>query len=305
MSIKIGCTAWSLTPTYNPPFDDAIDTIAELGFQGVELIVTNRQEMDEYYTPAQCARLAKQVASHNMRVSEFVVYAHMIEGLASLDKAKRATALADFEHGAKIAKALGSEIINTVSHWIPGLTAPIPYPPGYVYVTVPGVQRFQPKLTFKYPDFDWEQIWNNYVESMRLCAEIAAHYGLRFALEGHPHVIVSHTDSFLRLFEHAKNDNLGMNFDTGMQADQREYIPISIKKLGNKIFHMHVRDSDSLVTHQLPIGQGVLDWYAILGALKQVGYHGFLSIELGSYTDPVRWLVESKNYLERVLTELA
>ena len=53
-----------------------------------------------------------------------------------------------------------------------------------------------------------------------------------------------------------------MNYDTGMQSDQREHVPISIRKLGSRIFHLHVRDSDSLVVHQLPIGQGLLDWDA-------------------------------------------
>jgi sugar phosphate isomerase/epimerase len=92
-----------------------------------------------------------------------------------------------------------------------------------------------------------------------------------------------------------------MNYDTGMQTDQREHVPISIRKLGKRIFHLHVRDSDSLVVHQLPIGQGLLDWDAIVGELIATGYDGYLSIELGGYLDPARWVAESRDYLARVI----
>jgi sugar phosphate isomerase/epimerase len=69
------------------------------------------------------------------------------------------------------------------------------------------------------------------------------------------------------------------------------------------MFHMHVRDSDSLVVHQLPIGQGLLDWHGIVTELAAVGFDGFLSIELGGYLNPARWLRESREYLVRALDE--
>jgi sugar phosphate isomerase/epimerase len=120
-------------------------------------------------------------------------------------------------------------------------------------------------------------------------------------LEGHPHVIVSHTDSFLAFHKDVGRDNFGMNYDTGMQTDQREHVPVSIRKLGKRIFHLHVRDSDSLVVHQLPIGQGLLDWDAIIAELINIDYDGYLSIELGGYLEPTRWVKESRDYLARVL----
>src|SRR6185437_15235220 len=52
--MKLGCAAWSLTPTYDSSFDGVIETIARLGFQGFELIAASRQVMDEYYTTTRC-----------------------------------------------------------------------------------------------------------------------------------------------------------------------------------------------------------------------------------------------------------
>lgn len=303
--MKLGCAAWNLTPTYDSPFEGVIETIAQLGFQGFELIAAGRQIMDEYYTTTRCDQLARQAAAHKLQISQFVIYAHAIEGLASLNADERERSLIDFEHGVRIAKALGAPIVNTVSHWLPGLEAATPYPPALIYITIPGLQRFDPKLTFTYPDFDWDQVWDNYVESMRICAGIAADHGLQFALEGHPHVIVSHTDSFLRLFDRVPHPALGMNYDTGMQSDQREYIPFSIKKLKHRIFHTHIRDSDSLLTHQLPCGQGVLNWPEILRTLQSVGYDGFLSLEFSGYKEPEKYLLQSRLYLEQILADIA
>jgi sugar phosphate isomerase/epimerase len=302
--MKIGCTAWTIAGGYQLPFDEAVETIGRMGFQGVELIVGSREHMQDYYTDAQCDKLAGLVEKYGMEVSQLVIYKSIIEGIATLNRDEQEEAFRLFEQGCRIAKRLKTKIVNTVSHWIPGLKAPIPYLPTYVYVTVPGVEYFEPVMKMTVPEFDWDEIWNNYVASIRRCCDIAASYGLSFSLEGHPHVIVCHTDTFLRFYDEVKRDNFGMNFDTAMQADQREHIPVSIRKLKHRIIHMHVRDSDSLVTHRLPVGKGVLDWHAILGELKRANYQGFLSIELGKYADPVKWVAESKLYLEHVMQEI-
>lgn len=299
--MKLGCSVWSLTGRYGPPYGDALETIAGLGFEGTELIVKSTDEIRDHFSPAQCAQMRDRLSGLGLQLSQFVAYKDMIDGLASMDPARIETALEIFEQCCAISQAVGTDTINTVSHWIPGLTSPNPYPPAFVHVSKSPQGAFSPKITFSYPEFDWDELWSSYVSSIQRCCDIAAGYGLRFTLEGHPHVIVSHTDSFLAFHREVARANFGMNYDTGMQTDQREHVPISIRKLGQRLFHLHVRDSDSLVVHQLPIGQGLLDWDAIVGELIAAGYDGFLSIELGGYLDPERWVRESREYLARVI----
>lgn len=301
--LKLGCSVWSLTGSYSPPYGDALATIAKLGFEGTELIVQSTDEVQQYFGPSQRLQMRDQLAGLGLQLSQFVVYKDMINGLASMDPTRIQTAVEIFEECCDVARAVGTSTINTVSHWIPGLTSPNPYPPAFVHVSRSPQGAFWPKLSFEYPPFDWEELWASYVSSIQRCCDIAANYGLRFTLEGHPHVIVSHTDSFLAFHRDVDRQSFGMNYDTGMQADQREHAPIAIRKLGKRLFHMHVRDSDSVVVHDLPIGQGVLDWPAIVTELINVGYDGFLSIELGGYRDPARWVRESRDYLARVLDE--
>lgn len=301
--MKVGCTAWAFTfPGYQAPYEDAIRAVGELGFAGVELIVYTQADMDDYYTPGKIAELRALYRSYGLALTELALYDNVVGDLASLDRSRKARAIENVERGARIARELGTDTLNMVAQWPRGLTGPTPYPPHAIYTTMRGMETFSPKLALTLPpDFDWPAIWSNYVDSMRACAEIAQRHGLRFALEGHTHVIVSHTDAFLRLFDQVPDPALGTNFDTGWQFMQREYLPMSIHKLGQKIFHVHAKDSDGLLNYSLPPGLGIIDWDGVVDALHAVGFDGVLSFELGRYADPRRWLKQGLDYLTGVI----
>lgn len=51
MGIKIGCAAWTWTePAHNPPYEEAIKSIGELGFDGIELILRDFEDVENYWT---------------------------------------------------------------------------------------------------------------------------------------------------------------------------------------------------------------------------------------------------------------
>lgn len=304
--MKLGCCTWNFThPHYEAPYEDAVRAIGELGFQGVEMIVFTDKDLTEYYTPAKIRELRDLISSYHMEISEFVLYQYCAEGLESLNCAKRDAALELVARAATVAKELGSPAINIVSHWVEGLQAPIAYPPSYIHPYVPGIDRVDAKLRMTLPAMiDWKAVWDNYVQSVAACAETAAQHDLLFTIEGHAHVIVSGTDAMLRLFDTVPSPSLGVNFDTAWHLMQREYLPMSIGKLGSRIKHVHVRDADGNLDYNLPPGQGITDWHGVVTALQQVGYTGFLSLELGQYREPGRYAAEAKRYLERVLADV-
>ena len=122
-------------------------------------------------------------------------------------------------------------------------------------------------------------------------------------MEGHANVVVGTTDGFLRAADHIQSDHFGTNFDTAWQLLQREYIPWSVYKLGDKIRHVHLRDGDGLLCYSYPPGMGIIDWHGFIKALKDVGYDGFLSFELTGFEEGEKYIREAKEYMERVLTE--
>lgn len=301
--MKLGCAIGCFSrPYFEPPYEEGIKTIGELGFNGIELIAFTKKDLDEYYTPSRIKSLRKLYQSYDLTLSQFALFANLVGGLASLDPKKKQEALDFFERGTRLGKELGTGSINIVSDWPEGLQAPMPYPPNYIYPYVPRIDYFSPKLTMDLPEgFDWDKVWDNYVDSIKSCVEIVEKYGLRFTLEGHAHVIVGTTDAFLRMWEHIGSESLGANFDTAWQLIQREYLPMSIYKLKNKLFHMHVRDGDGMLCYVLPPGSGIIDWDALVEALQDIGYDGYLSFELARYKNPTKYVKQAKEYLEQVL----
>lgn len=300
--MKIGCGVWSLTGSYEAPFEEGILSAADLGFEGIELMVYSSKDLRGYYTSSKIKELKKLYTSQGLVLSQLAVYTSLVQDFSSFDKRKKKNSLAVFERTCEIAQNLGTTIISIVAHWPEGLNAPVPYPPSYIYTYVPGIKQFSPKLKFGLPeDFSWEKTWENYVESMSLCAELAREYGLRFALESHPHTIISSTDAYLRLFDHVKSPSLGANLDTGYPFVLREYLPVTISKLGTKIFHVHVRDGDGLLCYNLPAGQGIIDWEGVIGALRKINYQGFLSLELTRYKEGKKYAKIAKDYLEKIM----
>jgi sugar phosphate isomerase/epimerase len=215
------------------------------------------------------------------------MFQNVMSGLASLDPEQRARSVEAFKAGCSIAQRLECPVVNFVSPWPEVVTSPNPYLPEYYYVNVPGVdprlrilQGFQTKLRFTLPTpFDAEAYWENHLEAVRLVSDIAADHGLKLAIENHANTMTPHTESLLRLMEHADRPNLGVNLDTVWAFVQREHVPTAIRKLGEKLMHVHLRDGDGLAAYNLPVGQGATDWPDVFRALDLIGYDGTVSLE--------------------------
>ena len=68
-----------------------------------------------------------------------------------------------------------------------------------------------------------------------------------------------------------------------------------IDEFGPKIKHVHVSDNEGEVDSHLPIGEGTISWEESIGALKNIGFDGWIVIE--SYGK----IAESIEYLGRLL----
>lgn len=301
--IRVGCAAWCFTfPGYGAPYEAAIQTIGELGFTGLELIIFSEKDAREYYTKSRIQKLSQQYRSYKLTLSQVAIYNDPVAGLASLKRHTKAQALRFFERACGIASALGSPVINMVSQWPEGVTGPTAYPPHAIYLEARGQERFYPKLNLTLPaDFSWREVWENYLDSLRQCADTAREHGLVLALEGHTNVLVANADAMLRVFERVNRTALGANLDTGWHLMQREFLPLSIHKLGTRIYHVHARDGDGLFCYNLPPGQGIIDWEGVIAALVAVGYRGFVSLEFTRYADPARYAAAAKAHLEEII----
>jgi sugar phosphate isomerase/epimerase len=246
------------------------------------------------------------MGDYDLEISEFAVYNETVAALASLDSSRKNHALDNFKRCADIAEGLGAKIINFVSNWPDGLEAPTTgYPPHAIYSILRGSPYISPKNTLFFPkNFEWNKIWDNYVDSIKKAVAVSKEHGMRLALEGHCHVIVPNAEGLLRMADFVQDESFGFNFDTGWHFQQREHIPWTVYKLAGKIFHMHVRDGDGLLNYGIPPGAGIIDWEATIRALMDIGYDGYLSFEMGGLKDIEKMLLEGKAYLEQVIEKV-
>jgi sugar phosphate isomerase/epimerase len=304
--MKIGAHISALQAARKAPYETGIENAAALGFDAVELIAMDRAELDDYYTPDRISSLRRSAEKAGMDISQFAVYSTACEGMASLDAREREEGVAIFKQGIDVCAGLGAPIVNLVTHWPIGLTCPHPYPPSYIHPLGRGMpSNPTSKVIMDIPrPFDFDAIWENYVGSLSEVTAYAGERGVKFAIEGHAHVIVSGTDAMLRLFERITDPNLVVNFDTAWHFIQREYLPMSILKLGKRIEHVHLRDSDGLLYYNAPVGQGVIDMRGVVSTLKEIGYDGVLSFEYSGFANFLDVAKESQAYMRAILRDL-
>lgn len=304
--IRLGACIWNFNPgPYCAPYEDAVRATAKAGFAGAEPIIFSADDIANYYTAAKVAELRRLIEDSGMTTTQVDIYDHPVHDLASFDPPARQRALDNFKRCVEITNGFGVDVLNTVSQWSAELTAPIGYPPSYIYPEMRGVERPNPKWSMGLPrNWNWEKTWDIYVDSIRKCLDIATDGDITFTIEGHCHVIVSNADSMLRLLDAVDgHPKLGFTLDTGWHLRQREYLPATIYKLGSRLKNLHVRDTDGLLNYSLPPGQGIVDWDHLLTALDDVGYDRFLVLEMANTIDPPRIFSQARKQLQAILDQ--
>ena len=282
--IKVGCCSWcfhDFSPGRNP--EEAIGIIGEIGFDGVELIVLARKDLQDYWAGANLDRVRKLLDKNRLQVSQFVLFQPVVEDLSSRDAAARGRSLDIFENGCKVAKKLEAPIINIVAPWARELKGPTEYLPRYYEIADPKPgEKFHIDIA---PSFDWDAVWQNYIGATKECVARAKSHGLRMSIEHHTHTIIPDATAFLRLWDAVHDPALGCNLDVGWTQLQREYPPISVYKLKSHLMNLHMRDINGTMRAFPNIGEGVMDFKGIADALKATGFQGFATIEQDKYGD--------------------
>jgi sugar phosphate isomerase/epimerase len=57
--------------------------------------------------------------------------------------------------------------------------------------------------------------------------------------------------------------------------------------------------------YALPCGAGTIDWEGFITAVRDIGFNGTLSFEMGGYSsiqETIKYVQESKEYIERLMS---
>jgi len=278
---KIGCCSTcfqSSAPETSP--ETAVEIIGDIGFDGVELVIGSPKELHDYWTVRTLDRLQMLLRERQLGVPELGLYRLLVQDLTSPDADVRGRCLENFEAGCKIARKLGSPIIRVASQWPHELSCPMEALAGYYELANPKPgEKFHIRIA---PPFDWDDVWDRYIQITRQCLARAKSYGLLLAIEPHTNTIVHDATAFLRLWDAIRDPSLGCNLDVGFAARNREYPPLAIYQLKKHLINLHIRDIDGRMRDFVNFGDGVLDFKGIADAVKAVGFERYVTIEQAS-----------------------
>jgi sugar phosphate isomerase/epimerase len=154
------------------------------------------------------------------------------------------------------------------------------------------------------PGGSWSAALRLFVEGLKPVAEHAEKEGVLLLIEPEPDLIVETADQFLELMQHLDSPAIGLNFDIGHFYCVGDEPAPTVRRLAKYIRHFHLEDiAPTRVHHHLIPGEGAIDFAATFQAIREIGYDGWVTIELYPYVDDPD--SAARTALERVTQILA
>lgn len=152
-------------------------------------------------------------------------------------------------------------------------------------------------------------------EYLRHCEPLLKKYGVKMLIETHHGMIISSASSAMRVLEGFDPKYFGLIYDPGnMVYEGYENYELGFEMLGDYLAHVHIKNAalvpageDAFGATQytqtwMPLKKGSANLFALIKALKKVGYDGILSVEDFSNEKPTREkLEENIAYLKQLI----
>lgn len=152
------------------------------------------------------------------------------------------------------------------------------------------------------PQADKDTEWNWAVEGLREVYAHAVKEGIRIAVEPLNRFetnFISRHDQALAL-ANAVAPDCGVCLDAfHMNIEEADFYQ-ALRNTGSRLYDFHVADNN-----RMACGMGALDWAAIVGTLKEIGYDGALTVEFVAPVDrtPANPYLNATAAAEKELTE--
>jgi len=153
------------------------------------------------------------------------------------------------------------------------------------------------------PGQSWSAALKLFVEMLKPVIAHAEKEGVLLLIEPEPGLLIETVDQFLELMRHIDSPAVGLNFDIGHAYCVGDEPATTIPRVAKHIRHFHLEDiAATRVHHHLVPGEGAIDFAATFRAIRQIGYDGWVTIELYPYVDDPD--AAARTALERVVSIL-
>lgn len=267
-------TATSVFVNYQLP--DAVAAIAQAGFEGVDIWCGRPHLYRRDHPPEVLEQLKEQLAGHGLTpVSLMPAFFRYPYSLSSPVIAIRQDSVQYVIETIENAVMVGcNQVLIVPSHSLQGQTT--------------------------------HDARRRYLISLAPICQVAEEKNVMLGLEivypGLSDYMCSSQDAMAAI-DDLRSPSLGVVIDTGHLNLSGEDTERVIQNLGHHLLQVHVNDNDGRQQQNLIPGEGTYDFPRLIQLLGEVGYTGFLSLELGwTYTfDPVPAVSEALKRMQGYL----
>ena len=279
MAFKYAFNTWvySSFPCWVPSYslEDTIRRIAAIGYDGIEIGCAAPHAWPAYLPAAKRKDLKSLMRDVGLKPVSLLPAPGGGPGHnpASLLAEERAAAIAHYKDVVDLAHDLGADRVLYICGWRSHGT-------GY------------------------QQAWDWSLAALKQIAAHAMDKGIGISIEptSADSNLIDTPGQALALRAQADLPNVKVMFDTYHALYRNEVSSDYVTEMAEHLDHVHFADSN-----RLPPGEGVIDWYGVLAALKAIDFQGYLTMEAGFNTravDPDRVARSALSYLKTVEAKL-
>ncbi len=127
-----------------------------------------------------------------------------------------------------------------------------------------------------------EQARDQLVDVLKECAPAAEAADVVYGVENVGQALARTVDDLLEIVARVDSPACQVYYDVGNAAGQGADPVADIRRLGSQLAMVHVKDFRRTEARRetVIIGDGIVDWGAVLSALSEVNYDGFLTLEV-------------------------
>jgi sugar phosphate isomerase/epimerase len=257
--------------------EDSIKEIAAIGYDGVELLCDIPHAYPPEFGEKKIQSIKNLLSENNLQISNlnaFTLYAigdtyhpSWIED----DEKSRETRIKHTIDCIQMAKKIGAKNISTE-------------PGGPVNGTA---------------NHNFAQLEKLFIDGLLKASKMAEKQGVKILVEPEPFLLLENSKQFKNFIKKVNSEYVKLNFDIGHFFCASEDPAQLVYELADYTDHFHLADiaQDRVHNHLIP-GLGAIDFAQVFQAMDEIGYGGFVTVELYPYqSNPVEAAQKTFDYL--------
>ena len=264
---------------------EAVERIAAIGYEGIELLADAPHLYAELVTPSELNKLKRVLDRTGLAVAN--INANTAVGYYGREfwEPLFEPSLANPEQDLRRWRIAYSKRCIDMAHMLEApcvsLTSGRP---------VPGVS----------PDQSIEFLR----ESLNEVLDYAEKRSVRIGIEYEPGLLIERCGELSALIEEMNSPYLGANLDLGHSYVLGEPPETVVNALSQKLFHIHIEDIRARKHYHLIPGTGDMDFAKLFTILEDHNYEGFVTVELYTYPhQPEAAARQALSYLQTILAK--